>query len=635
MAITNDDGLAAVTGVPGTPAAAARRGPLWAFDAWFGRIIEGIASVLVVVEVAILLAGVVSRYVLNRPLIWTDELSSGLFLWLSMLGAVIALRRGEHMRMTAIVNRFSPSWRRRLATLGMLATVLFAAILLPQAQTYVGAQWSIITPNLQVHDSYRVAAMVVGFALIGAFALLRLASESSWADALGAAALAAALGGAFWLLRPEFAALGNITLIVFFAGLVGACVLLGVPIAISFGVATLAYLTFATHVPLGVIVSQMDQGMSSLELLAVPLFVLLGLLLEMTGVAAAIVEFFAALVGHLRGGLSYVLFGAMFLISGISGSKAADQAAVAPILFPQMKQRGANPGELVAQLASAGAMSETIPPSLVLIIIGSVTGVSISALFTGGLLPAAVAAIALLIVTYFRSTTDSGRGLRADGRTIARAFIYGLPGLVLPFIIRTAVLAGVATATEVSTVGVIYCVIVGIAIYRKFDWRRVTPILVETASLSGAILLIIGAATAMAWALTQAGFAQQLASAIESAPGGRSGFLAISIVVFVVLGSILEGIPAIVLFGPLLFPIARTVGVNDVQYTMVVILAMGIGLFSPPFGVGFYQSCLIGRADSDEAIGRIFPYLAAVFVALILVAAIPWLSTGFLPSAHR
>ena len=110
--------------------------------------------------------------------------------------------------------------------------------------------------------------------------------------------------------------------------------------------------------------------------------------------------------------------------------------------------------------------------------------------------------------------------------------------------------------------------------------------------------------------------------------------MAISIVVFIVLGSILEGIPAIVLFGPLLFPIARAVGINDVHYTMVVILAMGIGLFSPPFGVGFYQSCLIGRADSDEAIGRIFPYLAAVFVSLVLVAAIPWLSTGLLAARH-
>jgi tripartite ATP-independent transporter DctM subunit len=192
------------------------------------------------------------------------------------------------------------------------------------------------------------------------------------------------------------------------------------------------------------------------------------------------------------------------------------------------------------------------------------------------------------------------------------------------------VLAGITTATEVATIGIAYSILVGIFVYRRFQWKRVFPILVETASLSGSILLIIGSATAMAWALTQAGFAQSLADLMANVPGGAGGFLAISIVVFIILGSVLEGIPAIVLFGPLLFPIARQLHINDVHYTMVVILAMGIGLFSPPFGVGFYQSVLIGKSTTDQAIGRMFPYLASIGAALILVAAIPWLSTGFL-----
>ena len=402
-------------------------------------------------------------------------------------------------------------------------------------------------------------------------------------------------------------------------------------IAFSFAISTLAYLTFDTSVPTSVVVGQMDQGMSSLELLAVPLFVLLGLLLEMTGIARAIVDFFALLVGHLRGGLSYVLFGAMFLISGISGSKAADQAAIAPVLFPEMKRRGWDSGELVAQLAAAGAMSETIPPSLVLIIIGSVTGVSISALFTGGLLPAAIAALALLLVAFVRSSPDvpERTSVRAPRRSRARSSSRS-PGLVLPFLIRAVVLGGIATATEVSTVGILYAIAIGIVVYRAFSWRRIYPILIETASLSGAILLIIGAATSMGWALTQAGFTRDLTALVATMPGGRVGFMTISIVIFLVLGSVLEGIPSIVLVGPLLFPVARGFHISDVQYTMVVVLAMGIGLFAPPFGVGFYQSCLIGRASSDRAIGRIFPYLAGVLAALLLVAAIPWLSIGFL-----
>ncbi|WP_048863381.1 TRAP transporter large permease subunit, partial [Acidisphaera rubrifaciens] len=199
-----------------------------------------------------------------------------------------------------------------------------------------------------------------------------------------------------------------------------------------------------------------------------------------------------------------------------------------------------------------------------------------------------------------------------------------------PFLIRAAVIEGVATATEVSTIGIFYSVLAGLLIYRRFDWRRLYPMLIETASLSGAILLIIGTATAMGWALTQSGFSRELARAVTSMPGGVAGFMAASILAFVVLGSVLEGIPAIVLFGPLLFPAARAVGINEVHYAMVVILAMGIGLFAPPFGVGYYAACAIGRVSPDAAMGRIWRYLGAVLAGLVLVAAIPWLSTGFL-----
>jgi len=326
-----------------------------------------------------------------------------------------------------------------------------------------------------------------------------------------------------------------------------------------------------------------------------------------------------------------VLLGAMILVSGISGAKAADMAAVGPVLFPEMKKRGAKGGELVSLLAASGAMAETIPPSLVLITIGSVTGVSIAALFTGGLLPGLVLALALAAVAYVRSRDDDlSMVRRATRREIVAALWISVPALILPFIIRTAVVEGVATATEVSTIGVAYTVIVGLTVYRQFDWRRLYPMLVDTASLSGSILLIVGTATAMAWALTQSGFSRQLASAMAGVPGGAAGFMALSIVVFIVLGSVLEGIPALVLLAPLLFPIAKLMGVHEVHYAMVVILAMGIGLFAPPFGVGFFTACAIGRVEPDEAMGRIWPYLGALLIAVIVVAAIPWLSTGFL-----
>jgi len=347
--------------------------------------------------------------------------------------------------------------------------------------------------------------------------------------------------------------------------------------------------------------------------------------------ARAMVQFLSSLLGHVRGGLNYVLIGGMYLVSGISGSKTADMAAIAPVLLPEMKKRGAKPGDLIALLSTTGAQTETIPPSIVLITIGSVTGVSISALFTGGMLPGLVLGLALCGIVWWRYRHEDLSGVtRASRALIGKTFVVALPALALPFVIRAAVVEGVATATEVSTIGIAYSVLAGLLLYRKFDFARLPGILVETATLSGAILFIIGCATAMAWALTQSGFAHDLAEAMGNLPGGKFTFMAVSLVAFIVLGSVLEGIPAIVLFGPLMFPIARAVGIHEVQYAMVVILAMGVGLFAPPFGVGYYGACAVGKVDPDEGIGPIWGYMAALLVGLVLVAAIPWISIGFL-----
>ena len=600
-------------------------------DQALGWITEIPAAILVVAEIVILFAGVVSRYVFNKPLTWSDELASILFLWLAMLGAVIALRRGEHMRLTTFVNMLRPQWRAWVDTLSALAVILYVLLILPPAYEYFSDQWMIVTPALEIHDALRVAAIGVGALTMMMIALVRLAERAQVRHIASAFAVLAVVVAALWLLRPMFASLGNVNLIIFFVGMVALCVIMGVPIAFAFGVATLSYLALSTRTPLTIVVSRMDEGMSTLILLSVPLFVFLGALIEMTGLARAMVDFLATLLGHVRGGLQYVLLGAMYLVSGISGSKAADMAAVAPALFPEMKRRGAHEGDLIALLSSSGAMSETIPPSLVLITIGSVTGVSIAALFTGGLLPALVGMLALGVLVFFQTRRDDTRHIaRASGAQITKALAIALPALALPVVIRTVVVEGVATATEVSTVGVVYTLIAGLVIYRQFDTRRLLPMLVDTAALSGAILLIIGCATGMAWALTQSGFSKQLVAVMSEVPGGQAGFMAISVLAFIVLGSVLEGIPAIVLFGPLLFPVARAIGVHEVHYAMVVVFAMGLGLFAPPFGVGFYAACAIGKVSPDDAMPRVWRYLAALFVALVIIAAVPWLSIGFL-----
>jgi tripartite ATP-independent transporter DctM subunit len=589
------------------------------------------AAGLVVAEIVVLGAGIIARYAFHAPIVWSDELAGILFLWLAMLGSVVAFQRNEHMRMTAIVGKLGPEARAFLDVVAVAASLAFLILVIEPAFEFASDEVYVTTPALGIVNSWRAAALPVGLGLMLVTALLRLAGTASLANVAGALVLVAAVMAAFWALGPVLKPLGTLNLLIFFVLLVGALVFAAVPIAFAFGIATFGYLSLTTSTPEVVLIGRMDEGMSHLILLAVPLFVFLGLLIEMTGMARAMVGFLASLLGHVRGGLHYVLVGAMYLVSGISGSKAADMAAVAPVLFPEMQKRGAKPGDLVALLSATGAQTETIPPSLVLITIGSVTGVSISALFTGGLLPGLVLAAVLSGVVWWRYRNEDLRHVRrATGGEIGKAFLVAIPALALPFVIRAAVVEGVATATEVSTIGIVYSILAGLLIYRQFPLRRLWPMLVETAALSGSILLIIGAATGMAWALTQSGFSASLAKFMTSLPGGVPMFLAVTIVAFVVLGSVLEGIPAIVLFGPLLFPIARQVGVHDVHYAMVVILAMGIGLFAPPFGVGYYAACAISRIHPDEGMKPIVGYMVALLIGTLVIAAIPWISIGFL-----
>lgn len=587
-----------------------------------------ISAAFVVAEIFLLLIGVVSRYVFDSPIIWANELAEMLFLWLVSLGAVIALDKSEHMRMTLVLNRMPPRLRRLAERASGLIVAVVSIVLLVPGIGYMRAQAAITTPSLHISGAIEVAGQLVAWLMLLYIALRQLFAGATWRELLGLIGVGLLLLLGFWQAENLFYEIGNCTLIVFFVGIVGLCIVGGVPIAFAFGIATISYINFTSTTPLSIVIGQMDQGMASLELLAVPMFIILGMLLELSGIAHALINMLTAMVGRRRGGLSYVLVFAIYLISGISGSKAADQAAVAPVLLPEMKKRGTDNGEIVAQLASAAAMSETIPPSLVLIIVGAVTGVSTAALFDGGIMPALVAAIGLVLLIFIRTRHDHPIGDKVAMREIGRRIFVAIPALILPFVIRYAVLAGIATPTEVATVGVAYTVFVGVFIYRSFDWRRLLPMLVGTASLSGAILLIIGAASAMAWALTQAGFAQTLTAIMVAIPGGKIGFMAASILLFMVLGSVLEGLPAMVLFGPLLFPIAQQVGINDVQYALVSILAMGIGLFSPPFGVGFYQTCLISGASSDEALLRVWPYMMTLMAALILIAAVPWITLG-------
>lgn len=461
-------------------------------------------------------------------------------------------------------------------------------------------------------------------AIVLVYALKTVRPRELITAAVGVVAVAALC----WSIAPELRTLGMLNIAIFLVGFVAVCLVAGVPIAFCFGVGTVSYLTFATQVPLMIIIGRMDEGMSSLILVSVPIFVLLGCVLDATGMGKAIVDFLGSLVGHVKAGMSYVLLGSLFIVSGISGSKVSDMATVAPALFPEMKRRGHKPGEMVALLATGAAMADTVPPSIVLIVLGSVAGVSIAGLFQSGFIVAMVLLLTLLVLARWKSRHEHmGDVRRAAMKIVGRLLLLAGPALVLPFLIRSAVGGGVATATEVSTIAVLYALIVGHVMYGGIGMRRFYAMLVETAALSGAILIILGTAAAMAWAITQSGVVQQLSTVLTTLPGGWVAFMAVTVVVFLVLGCLLEGLPAVLLMAPIMFPIAAKLGINDIHYSMVIVTAMNVGLMMPPIGVGFYVACRIGNAKPEEVIGPIWSYLGALLVGVAIIALVPWIST--------
>ncbi|HEX2727259.1 MAG TPA: TRAP transporter large permease subunit [Beijerinckiaceae bacterium] len=595
------------------------------------RPIEAISAVLLVGLVGLVLVSVFWRYVLSSPITAADEVASFLFLWLVMFGAVIAIDRNEHLRLALLLNALRPQARRMLEALGLVIMATFLGALLPSAIEHTYFEMDVISPGLEISNAWRVAGIPLGITLMLVALAAKLWREASPRDILLGVAIVGAAVAVLWLMTPVFAQIGKANILVLLVGVIAVCLTIGVPIGFCFGCGALAFLLFSTRLPLTVIVGRMDEGMSSLILLSVPVFVLLGCILDATGMGKAIVDFLGSLLGHVRAGMSYVMLGSLYLVSGISGSKVSDMATVAPALFPEMKRRGNKPEEMVALLGTGAIMADTVPPSIVLIVIGSVAGISIAALFASGFIVALFLLIILAVAARWKAGSESLVGVRrAPMKVVGRALLFAAPALVLPFLVRSAVTEGVATATEVSTIAVLYALITGMLLYGGIGLRDMYRMLIETAAMTGAILLILGTASAAAWALTQTGFAQYLASVMKGLPGGWVVYMAVTIAVFLILGCLLEGLPAIVLLAPLMFPIAKDLGIDSVHYAMTVVVSMNIGLFAPPIGIGYYIACSIGKVAPDAAMGTIWFYLGALVLGLIAIALVPAISIGLI-----
>jgi tripartite ATP-independent transporter DctM subunit len=327
-----------------------------------------------------------------------------------------------------------------------------------------------------------------------------------------------------------------------------------------------------------------------------------------------------------------VMVVSMYIVSGLSGSKAADVAAVGLVMRDMLRREGYSLEKATAVLASGAVMGETVPPSIPMLVLGAVTTISVGTLFIGGLIPAAVVGICLMALIYlqFRKSTLP-RHPRASLPQLATATLRGLLPLLMPVILFGGILAGVATATEISSFAVVYGLVLACIVYRELGLRTFIRGLIDCASISGMVLFILGAASSFAWTLTVANLPHRLVSLLSGVHQSQWVFMLASIVLLIVTGLILEGLPALLILAPILLPIAGRIGISQLHYGIVLLIAMGIGAFMPPVGVGFYFACAVCETTIEKSSREMIPFVIVLCLGLIIVAFVPWF-TLFLPA---
>ena len=401
--------------------------------------------------------------------------------------------------------------------------------------------------------------------------------------------------------------------------------LLSVPVSFAMGLASIAAILWQGKTPLNTLVTQMVAGMDSFPLMAIPFFILAGELMERAGISERLVNLAKALVAHVRGGLGMAVIVAEYLFSGISGSTAADVSAIGSMLIAPMERAGYHKGEAIAIICAATAMGILVPPCIFMIVLASMTNQSIGAMFVAGFLPAVVIAVGLLAYVYWRAgKLGIPRAAKATRRELLGALGDGGIAMVMPVIIFGAIFGGITTVTEAAVVAVLYAAFVGLAVYRRFGVRDLPGILLASTINTAMIMLLVGVATVFSWILTVERVPQAVAVLVTGISASPWIFLLVSNIIFIVFGAILEGLPALIVFVPVMYPIAMQFGIDPLHYGILIIASIGIGIFLPPIGVGLFIACAIGKMNMMDAARHMVPYLGILFLGLLVVTLVPW-----------
>ena len=590
-------------------------------------LLNWVLGLAVLAELAIMVGNLVLRFCTGESWIWSQEAGQMAISVIAFVGGAVAYERGEHMAMHFVVERLSEKWKKILDAAGswllicMAATAGYVSVLVLQSrlhETFV---------TLPISQAWFIAPMTASMALFVYFAAKRLCRHPR--KTVLATGLALGFFTVLLLLAEVFLGFpgdGNNTLWVVFTIFI-ILLVIGVPIGFVLPTSSLLYLYYSGRAPIEAIPQTMVGGIISVVLLAIPFFILAGLIITQGGISRRLAGFVVSLVGHFRGGLLQVAVICMYIVSGLSGSKLADLAAVGLTMKDMLKSNNYDPSESTAVFAASTVMGETIPPSIIMLILASITSLSVGALFLAGILPAVTIAICLMFAIYVRARLQNmPSGTRASFKEVLLETITAIPSLAIPIFLIGGIVTGFSTPTEASSTAVVYAALLAGCYYKEINLRSLWQMMIDTAVKAGMILYICSAAFSFSWSLTVANVPQNIATMLISIAHMPWLFMLCTIITLVVMGALLEGVPALMIFGPLLMPIAEKFGIDPLQYGIVLIISMGLGTFLPGIGIGMYVACAIGEVTMEQVTPRMFPYLVVLTLGLLLVAYIPSIS---------
>jgi len=588
-------------------------------------LVEAVAAVLLAANLIVVCMAVLYRYILIQPLEWSDDVARALMIALSFFGAAVAVSRNENAAIEFFVNLLSAPARWLIEGIATLVVFLCAVFAAHFALTLANYSLGQVTGSW-LPLSYFYYPMAVGLALMAVFSFDRLISRPM-ADLARVLAIAVVVAALAWLAHSFVPGILPSSLVILLIGFVIALVG-GVPIGFSIVAGSLLYVIISNNVPGLIVAQQMTRGIDNFVLLAVPFFILVGYLMTGNGMSIRLIRLLEMLVGRVRGGLNIVLVLSMVLFSGISGSKMADVAAVGAVLSPAARRAGQRPGDTVALLAASSVMAETIPPCINLIILGFVANLSIGGLFVAGIIPAALMALVLIVAGIMMGTRTPIENLDRKGQSMASIWLGAMVSIGLIVIVFVGFKSGFATATEISAFAALYCLVVGGLAFRQLGLVGSYRSFVDAAVRSGLVLFIVSAAQGLAFILTINQVPHRIADTLVhlSQAGGSAVFMVLSIMILMIMGSILEGAAALIIFAPLLLPTATALGINGLHFGIVLVIAMGIGLFAPPLGVGLYSTCLITGTPFEQTVRPTLKYMGVMLVCLLVLAFVPQLS---------